>query len=148
VRISADTLDGMKAALARLRDRTRSDAAYFGTVYAATFDYVRTQGARSLALDTALPFWAVLLPHGPLGAGWCARYTELWFEFLEQKGGRGVSKDTWTMVRGAVLCCLRGVECAERIHVQFLEFARTVERGFANYDEEGACARPAPLWRR
>lgn len=31
--------------------------------------------------------------------GWKPEYTDWWFEFLREKGGKGVSKDTWQMVR-------------------------------------------------
>lgn len=31
-------------------------------------------------------------------AGWPEEYTQWWFDFLTQKGGKGVSKDTWVMV--------------------------------------------------
>ena len=62
---------------------------------------------------------SLLLPHGLSGGalahipaededgngmstgeeGWKAEYTEWWFEFLRERGGKGVSKDTWLMVR-------------------------------------------------
>jgi hypothetical protein len=71
------------------------------------------------AIDTAQAFWALLLPHGLHGGalshvhskdddddddmgeelGWRDEFTSWWFEFLDQKGGKGVSKDTWAMVR-------------------------------------------------
>ena len=67
-------------------------------------------------------FWAILLPHGLAGGalahtpagdddgdavmdgagagegGWGAEHTQWWFEFLEQSGAKGVSKDVWQMV--------------------------------------------------
>jgi Cullin binding len=67
-------------------------------------------------IDTAQAFWALLLPHGMKdgalahknpddeeGAmepqdGFKSEYVEWWFEFLNKKGGKGVSKDTWNMV--------------------------------------------------
>lgn len=30
--------------------------------------------------------------------GWRLEYNQIWFDFLAEKGGRGVSKDTWLMV--------------------------------------------------
>lgn len=30
--------------------------------------------------------------------GWTVEHTQWWFEFLTEKGGKGVSKDTWSMV--------------------------------------------------
>lgn len=68
-------------------------------------------------IDTAQAFWALLLPHGMNGGalahknsddnsvvmgpqdGFKSEYVEWWFDFLNEKGGKGVSKDTWNMVR-------------------------------------------------
>ena len=74
-------------------------------------------------MDTAQEFWRLLIPFGLEGGalahtnstfdddndvdmdqaadeeGCKPEYTEWWFEFLQQKGGKGVSKDTWVMVR-------------------------------------------------
>src|SRR5882762_3450094 len=72
----------------------------------------------SAAVDTAQAFWSLLLSHGLRGGalahirsrdedgdddmqneeGWKEEYTQMWFEFLGVKGGKGVSKDTWSMV--------------------------------------------------
>lgn len=30
--------------------------------------------------------------------GWRLEYTDWWLEFLTEKGGKGISKDTWQMV--------------------------------------------------
>jgi hypothetical protein len=35
----------------------------------------------------------------PATEGWHAGLTQWWFDFLDAKGGKGVSKDTWSMVR-------------------------------------------------
>ena len=63
-------------------------------------------------------FWAILIPHGLRGGalshipsddggdtdmdggneGWKEEYTQWWFDFLNEKGAKGVSKDTWFMV--------------------------------------------------
>lgn len=69
-----------------------------------------------------MAFWSLLLPHGLAGdalthitpsdgeedvrmdeEGWQNEYIQWWFDFLNQKGGKGVSKDTWVMVRLYVL---------------------------------------------
>jgi hypothetical protein len=70
-------------------------------------------------LETAQAFWALLLPAGLQGGalshivskdddddddmgqeeGWKDEYTQWWFDFLNERGGKGVSKDTWIMVR-------------------------------------------------
>lgn len=69
----------------------------------------------------AQDFWRLLLPHGLEGGalahipstdddgdnemdteeGWKEEYVQWWFDFLNQKGGKGVSKDTWVMVRSS-----------------------------------------------
>ena len=66
------------------------------------------------AIETAQAFWATLIPHGVHGGalahvggdddmsddeGWKDEYTQWWFEFLNEKGGKGISKDTWAMVK-------------------------------------------------
>ena len=65
-------------------------------------------------------FWGILLPHGLQGGalshivssrdvdgddrmsgaedGWQDKHTQWWFEFLEEKKLKGVSKDVWQMV--------------------------------------------------
>lgn len=32
------------------------------------------------------------------GEGWKEEYLQWWFEFLDGRGGKGVTKDTWIMV--------------------------------------------------
>lgn len=80
-----------------------------------------------VGLDMAQAFWALLLPLGLQGGalahivprpadsegeyddeddamtgveedGWQEEFTTLWFEFLQEKGSKGISKDTWQMV--------------------------------------------------
>ncbi|EMD30905.1 hypothetical protein CERSUDRAFT_60717, partial [Gelatoporia subvermispora B] len=136
-------VDGWKAlgcaasALDRLRLQLAQDPQYFQQVYNYTFEFSRPQGQRSLGLDMAQAFWALLIPHGLQGGalahvntpnddgdeemddgeGWKPQYLEWWFEFLNEKGGKGVSKDTWQM---------------------FLEFVRTIDARFQKYDTEAA----------
>lgn len=71
-----------------------------------------------LATETAQAFWATLIPHGLRGGalshihatdddqdddmgeggGWQDEYVQWWFDFLNEKGVKGISKDTWNMV--------------------------------------------------
>lgn len=70
------------------------------------------------AIETAQAFWATLIPHGLHGGalahvhstedgdddmsedgGWTDKYTQWWFDYLNEKGGKGISKDTWIMVK-------------------------------------------------
>ncbi|KIK66275.1 hypothetical protein GYMLUDRAFT_239255 [Collybiopsis luxurians FD-317 M1] len=135
--IGCDSLPAMRSAVARLADQLSSDPSYFRKVYMFTFDLGRTEGARSLGMETAQAFWQLLLPFGLNGGalshiastdsdhdvdmsgaeGWKPEHTQLWFEFLNEKGGKGVSKDTWRM---------------------FLDFMRTIDAKFEKYDMEAA----------
>jgi DCN1-like protein 1/2 len=129
--LGCDTIPTMKTTLENLRDKLISDATYFKEVYNYTFEFAKSQGQRSLATETAIAFWALLLPVGLEGnalshvvtmdeldedaegeedldgdvemmqtieEGWKVDYNDWWFEFLTNKGGKGVSKDTWIMV--------------------------------------------------
>jgi len=80
----------------------------------------------SLGVDFAQAFWNLLLPHGFSGGaltrvplrdgdnddkmdgdeGFKEEYIQWWFEFLNKKGYKGVSKDTWVMVRCFLLLIL------------------------------------------
>ena len=110
------------------------------------------------ALETAQEFWRLLIPFGLQGGalayaplttdddndtdmdhavdeeGWKPEYTDWWFEFLQQKGGKGVSKDTWIMVntKSRLLITFK-----HKCRGQFLEFVRTIDSKFQKYDETG-----------
>ncbi|KAH6912125.1 Cullin binding-domain-containing protein [Coprinopsis sp. MPI-PUGE-AT-0042] len=134
--LGVDSIAAMKPVVQRLRSQLSSDPGYFRKVYNHTFDFARNEGQRSLGLDTAQAFWNLLLPHGLEGGalshsdedqdvrmsetgddGFKREYVDWWFEFLNEKGGKGVSKDTWQML---------------------FDFIRTIDSQFKNYDEEAA----------
>ncbi|KIM41840.1 hypothetical protein M413DRAFT_27408 [Hebeloma cylindrosporum] len=135
--LGADSIQSMKAALTKLRSQLGSDFEYFQKVYNHTFDFARSEGQRSLGIDFAQAFWSLLLPHGFSGGalnrislrdgdndhnmdgeeGFKEEYIQWWFEFLNKKGHKGVSKDTWVM---------------------FLDFIRSIDAKFSTYDMEAA----------
>lgn len=126
--IGADSMSMMQTSLTRLRTQLATDPDYFKKVYNYTFDFARNEGQRSLGLETAQAFWTLLLSYGFEGgaltckskddaSGWQEKYNRWWSEFLSQKGGKGVSKDTWVM---------------------FLDFVRSIDATFSNYDIEAA----------
>ncbi|OSD00057.1 DUF298-domain-containing protein [Trametes coccinea BRFM310] len=139
--LGVDTIPAMKTTLDTLRRQLATDTDYFRRVYNYTFEFSRPPGQRSLGLDMAQGFWAILIPHGLQGGalahvssgqdadgdermaaaeaeeGWKEEYTQWWFEFLEKSGLKGVSKDVWQM---------------------FLEFVRTIDSRFEKYDPEAA----------
>ncbi|KAI0728924.1 defective in Cullin neddylation protein 1 [Fomitopsis betulina] len=133
-RLGVDNIAGMQGLLTQLRQKLARDPEYFAHVYNYTFEFSRPPGQRSLGLDDAQGFWALLIPHGLQGGalahiqrdddvdmtgeeGWKEEYTQWWFDFLDEKGGKGVSKDTWQM---------------------FLEFVRSIDSKFEKYDAEAA----------
>jgi len=141
--LGCDSINSMKTALFKLRKRMSTDSAYFVKVYNYTFDFAKSDKVqRSLAIDSAIAFWTLLIPHGLQGGalshqamvdededgdqsmedandeeGWTPRHTALWFEYLNEKGGKGVSKDTWMMLP---------------------EFIRSIDSKFAKHDLEAA----------
>jgi len=136
--IGADSISEMKNSLVKLRDQLGSDSEYFEKVYKYTFDFARNDGQRSLGLETAQAFWSLLIPHGlaggalsriPMqdddedvemdegGEGWKEEYLQWWFDFLNGRGGKGVTKDTWIM---------------------FFAFIRSIDAEFSEYDADDA----------
>jgi len=140
--LGCDSIPSMKAALLRLREKLAMDSSYFTSVYNYTFEFAKSGAQRSITVETAIAFWGLLIPHGltgtalehisdtdgdtddeeddtlmNMGEGWKPEFTDWWFEFLNKKGGKGVSKDTWTM---------------------FLDFVRTIDSEFKNHDFEAA----------
>lgn len=93
------------------------------------------------ATEVAVGFWQLLLPLGlaggalrPVGSppGWKEEYTQWWFQFIEQRAVKGISKDTWNMVG----CRNGGINHALTL-LQFLDFVSTSEEKFGNHDTEG-----------
>ncbi|KAF7759707.1 hypothetical protein Agabi119p4_11402 [Agaricus bisporus var. burnettii] len=138
--LRCDNIASMKAVMSELRSRLARDPEYFKNVYNHSFEFARSEGQRSLALETAQGLWSLLLPHGLQGGalshlmtssmdsdndvemdgverGWTQTQTQLWFDFLTAKGLKGISRDTWQMFR---------------------EFVRTIDSRFSNHDQESA----------
>lgn len=122
--LGCDSIPSMQAALPRLRDKLANDSSYFTSVYNYTFEFAKAGAQRSITVETAIPFWELLFTHGLTGnaldhtphgdgdtdeeedhtsmdteEGWKSEFTRWWVEFLIENGTKGVSKDTWTMVR-------------------------------------------------
>jgi len=136
--LGCDSISSMQSALPKLRDKLANDPTYFTSVYNYTFEFAKSGAQRSIGVDVAIAFWGLLIPHGLTGRalahasneesddedvsmdveeGWKPEFTDWWFEFLTSRGGKGVSKDTWTM---------------------FLDFVRTIDSKFRKHDDESA----------
>jgi len=121
-RLGCDTIPAMKTKIERLREKLADDPAYFSRVYTFTFNFAKTENARSISVENAIAFWSLLLAIGLSGSalprnGWRDEYTQWWFDFLGEKGGKGVSKDTWAMLP---------------------DFIKTIDEKFENHDLEAA----------
>ncbi|CAE6432191.1 unnamed protein product [Rhizoctonia solani] len=121
-RLGCDTIEQMKTTIATLRKKLSDDPDYFSRVYTYTFNFAKAEGARSISIENAIAFWNLLLSIGLSGSalpksGWTDEHTEWWFEFLKERGGKGVSKDTWAMLP---------------------EFIKVIDDKFENHDLEAA----------
>lgn len=105
--LRCDSIPSMKAAVAKLQQRLVTDPSLFRQVYLYTFEFAKAAGQRSIPVENARAFWEILLPLAtqsvqaeakPGFSGWSDANTEQWFEFLEGKAVKGISKDAWTMV--------------------------------------------------
>ncbi|POY72896.1 hypothetical protein BMF94_4057 [Rhodotorula taiwanensis] len=113
--IGADSLDKQKQQVDALREQLKT-AETFRKVYLFAFDYAKQEGQKSLQFEIAQELWNLLIPLDP-ASSFPPEHLEMWNTFLSEKGGRAVSKDSWNL---------------------FLDFARTIDPAFKQYDEDAA----------
>ncbi|KAL0483643.1 hypothetical protein AKO1_011484 [Acrasis kona] len=90
--------------------RDLEDANEFKRFYMYVFDYARDKSARSIPVETAVPYFKLILN---------GRYKHIndWCEYLENVNKKAVTKDTWQ---------------------QFLEFVKNVKPDLSDYDPDQA----------
>jgi len=88
--ISVSTFDGMRSRVPALRASLSSDEATFKRVYLFTYNFARSPGQKSLALEVATEYWKLLL-----NGRFPSAHLRAWIEFLEREYGKSVAKDTW-----------------------------------------------------
>lgn len=104
-----DTLESLKNSLPKLNEEL-NDSAKFRDFYQFAFQYAKSVSQRSLAIDTAIAYWELIFRDSD------PRVT-VWINFLRDRNQKGVPKDTWNL---------------------FLDFLRTTDPTYSNYDCEGA----------
>ncbi|TBU31249.1 Cullin binding-domain-containing protein [Dichomitus squalens] len=151
--LGVDTIDGFKTTLATLRQQLATDTGYFRNVYNYTFEFSRPPGQRSLGLDMAQGFWALLIPHG-LAGGALSHITavppgqdEDGDEIMDGTAGRSAvagaadeegwgEKHTQWWFEFLESSGVKGV--SKDVWQMFLEFVRTIDAKFEKYDVEGS----------
>ena len=78
--------------------------------------------------------------------GWKEEYLQWWFDFLNERGSKGVTKDTWIMV--CTFSHHRLMFIIRRLHVtstyswhsiiKFYDFIRSIDAKFSKYNVNGA----------
>ncbi|KAI9002341.1 potentiating neddylation domain-containing protein [Gaertneriomyces semiglobifer] len=107
--LGADTIEKMRDTIPTMR-KELDDPAKFKEIYQFTFGFAKADGQKSLALETAVAFWELLLREK-------FQHLDLWLQFVQENYGKSISKDTWN---------------------QFLEFIRASDENFSNHDTESA----------
>ncbi|KAG9293761.1 hypothetical protein G9A89_019098 [Geosiphon pyriformis] len=88
-KLKCDSIEKMRAAIPRLRQSLR-DEATFREIYQFTFKFGLGDNQKSLNLDIAIEYWQLLLRDR-----W--QHLDIWVEFIKEKHGKSISKDTWNL---------------------------------------------------
>ena len=148
--VGGDTIDKQKDYIHSTPHKLSQDRQFYSKVYSHTFELGKAQGARILSLEDAKAYWGILLaPHLPdddesegsnsLSSDdgdpchFTKRHLEIWLEFLEEQGV-AVTKDTWLEVSEV---CIQMTRLLKRFS-QFLNFIRSIDADFADFDETAA----------
>jgi len=108
-KLGVDSMDGLQAALPALKAEI-DDPAVFKEFYMFSYAYSCEKGVKSLALQTAIPLWGLLLQ-----GRW--KLLPEWLNFLKEKHKYAIPRDTWSMV---------------------FDFMEEVKDSLDSYDDEGA----------
>ncbi|KAJ3309680.1 hypothetical protein HDU93_005498 [Gonapodya sp. JEL0774] len=88
--LRVDSIDKIRAILPDLRAQL-DDEKQFRDIYHFAFGFALLEGQKSLALDSALAYWELLL-----SSKW--PLTETWLAYVRENHKRAISKDTWNLL--------------------------------------------------
>mmetsp|Transcript_20844 Transcript_20844/g.52876 ORF Transcript_20844/g.52876 Transcript_20844/m.52876 type:complete len:234 (+) Transcript_20844:184-885(+) len=110
-KLGCESLAQLKQRLPALR-REMDDAKSFRSIYLYAFEYARSSepGQKSLALETAIEMWKLLL----VGK---FQHLELWSEYLAKETTHAIPRDTWMLL---------------------IDFVQMINVDFSSYDDDGA----------
>mmetsp|Transcript_4496 Transcript_4496/g.6071 ORF Transcript_4496/g.6071 Transcript_4496/m.6071 type:complete len:252 (-) Transcript_4496:181-936(-) len=110
-KLRADSVSKLKETLPKLREYLHKDDDRFKDIYKYSFGFAADAGQKCLSPETAAEMWRLLYQ----GRGW--ELLEEWCQFVIEKYGKAIPRDTWT---------------------QLLQFSRIIKTDLSNYDPEGA----------
>ncbi|RUO96147.1 Cullin binding-domain-containing protein [Jimgerdemannia flammicorona] len=135
-KLKCDSVDKMRAAIPGMRLSLVDDQT-FKEVYSYAFNFGRMQGQKSLALEVAVELWRLLLSDR-------FEQLELWLQFVEEKHGKAISRDTWNLSLRVLVDLdlakiVSGIWLAQRFHPVHVPVAvRQINSELSNHDSEGA----------
>lgn len=108
-KLEVDSMDALKKKLGDVRSILKDELA-FKQIYQYAFDFARDKSQKSMDIETAVTMWRLLLSD---------RFERLesWISFVTTENKRGVTKDTWNLIR---------------------DFSINVDSTFSNYDADSA----------
>ncbi|CAK4069696.1 unnamed protein product [Aphanomyces euteiches] len=107
--LQCHSIADLKAKMASLRAQM-NDPSFFTKVYAYTFNFAKEKDQKSMAVESAIALWELLLPgHFAL--------LPAWLDYVKAHQKNAISRDVW---------------------MQTLEFSSQVSTDLSNYDENGA----------
>lgn len=96
-----DTEKSQKDYVNVLRNKLKTDSAYFRQVYKSAFKYAKPANQRAIPMDEVFAYWEMFYNNNKSGMTWNTadtKWYDLWQEYYTEKNKRPVNKDLWNQV--------------------------------------------------